>query len=158
MLSNKNIYLIRKRYIRFQKARFYSTSIFTKQLFQVNKQEEINRGDRKYSLQMRSMTEKTQQIPDLSNIYAVPFISHSTCTQILNLRGAVFPFIPLLTRKKNASLQNCDLEAVIPCFLRAVFPILFLYHFSRPEEGTAGCSEHCKSTLLPPAPPKCLTH
>lgn len=139
MLCNKNIYLIRKCYIWFQKAHFYSTSVFTKKLFQINKQE-INGGDRKYRLQMKSMIEKIQQISDLSNIYAVPFISHSTYTHLLTTtlkhfktKRCCLSFYSFVNRKKNASLQNCNLETVIPCFLRAVFEILVLHHFSRPE-------------------------
>lgn len=73
-------------------------------------------------LQMRSMIEKIQLIPDLSNIHAVSFINHSTYIQISKLRDAVFPFISF-NRKKNASLQNCYFETDIPCFLRVVFQI-----------------------------------
>lgn len=93
-------------------------------------------------LQMRSMIEKIQLIPDLSNIYAVSYINHSIYTQISKPRDAVFPFTPFFNRKKYASLQNCGFETGIPCF--------FNFFVSLPKTRTGGCNKHCKSPLLSP--------
>lgn len=67
-------------------------------------------------LQMRSMIEKMQLIPDLSNIYAISFINHSTYIQISKLRDAVFPFIPFLIERKMLVYRTAILKLLFHLF------------------------------------------
>lgn len=67
-------------------------------------------------LQMRSMIEKIQLIPDLSNIYAVSVINLSTNTQISKLRDAVFLFIPFLIERKMLLYRTAVLKLLFHAF------------------------------------------
>lgn len=67
-------------------------------------------------LQMRSMIEKIQLIPDLSKVYAVSFINHSTYIQISKLRDAVFPFIPFLIGRKMLLYRTAVLKPIFHAF------------------------------------------
>lgn len=67
-------------------------------------------------LQMRSMIEKIQLIPDLSNIYAVSVINLSTYTQISKLRDAVFLFFPFLIERKMLLYRTAVLKLLFHAF------------------------------------------
>lgn len=79
-------------------------------------------------LQMRSMIEKIQLIPDLSNIYAVSYINHPIYTQISKLRDAVFPFTPFLIGRKMLLYRTAVLKLIFHAFSN------FFYHFQKPEQ------------------------
>lgn len=67
-------------------------------------------------LQMRSMIEKIQLIPDLSKKYAVSYINHPIYTQISKLRDAFFPFTPFLIGRKMLLYRTAVLKLIFHAF------------------------------------------